>query len=382
MIEADILVLGGGIAGASVAGHLAAERSVVLLEREEQPGYHASGRSAALFSEAYGNAIVRALSVASRPFLEKPPGGFAEHPLLEPRGALHVGTRGHEEQLAQLAAEAHALVPSVRPVEAADALAMVPVLRADWVVGGVLEPEARDIDTNALLHGFLRVLRAGGGRIVTDADVTAIGRGGRGWVVETRAGPASAEIIVNAAGAWADEIAALAGLAPLGLTPKRRTAFLFEPPAGVEIRDWPLVIGADEDFYFKPDAGMILGSPADETPSAPTDAQPEELDIALAVDRIQTVTDLTVRRLLRRWAGLRTFAPDKTPVAGFDPAADGFFWLAGQGGYGFQTAPALGWTAAQLLLRDAVPAAIEDYGVTAAALAPARLRPQAQEVQG
>lgn len=372
MVRADIAILGGGIAGASVAAHLAAERSVIVLEREDQPGYHASGRSAALFSESYGNAYVRALSVASRPFLEAPPSGFADYPLLSARGVLHVGTAGEDERLDHTLAEASALVRSVRRVTLDEARKLVPVLRPDWLTAAILEPDARDIDTNALLSGYLRVARERGARILTRAELTGIERGPTGWRLETMAGSVEAEVLANAAGAWADEIAKLAGLRPLGLVPKRRTALLFEPPAGLAIEDWPLVVGAREDFYFKPDAGMILGSPADETPSDPTDAQPEDIDVALAIDRIQRAADLPVRHVRRRWAGLRTFAPDKTPVAGFDPDVDTFFWLAGQGGYGFQTAPALGLTAAHLLLRGSVPSTIEDLGVTAAALSPAR----------
>jgi D-arginine dehydrogenase len=376
VIEVEVAVLGGGIAGASVAAHIAAERSVALLEREGQPGYHTSGRSAALFSEAYGNAVIRGLSVASRGFLEQPLPGFSDYPLLSPRGALHVGTRGQEARLDRLLAAAHALVPTVRAVGAAEARSLVPVLRPDWLVSGVFEPDARDIDTNALLHGFLRLLKGRGGRVVLDAEVSTIERVGGRWHVGTRSGTVTADIVVNAAGAWCDEVAGLAGIEPLGLTPLRRTAFVFEPPAGVAIRDWPLAIGAEEDFYFKPDAGMLLASPADETLSPPTDAQADDLDIAIAVERIQNAADVPVRRIARRWAGLRTFAPDRSPVVGFDPSAEGFFWLAGQGGYGFQTAPALSRSAANLVLGRPLPADVQDRGITAAALAPDRFRPQ------
>lgn len=372
MTEADIAIGGGGIAGASVAAHLARERSVVLLEREDQPGYHASGRSAALFSETYGNAVVRALSVASRPFLEHPPEGFADHPLLTPRGALHVGGPHHAAKLATLLRDARALVPSVRAVSGDEARAIVPALRPEIATRGVYEPEAQDIDTHALLSGFLRLLRARGGQVVTRAEVTAVAREAGRWQIETRAGPVSAAILVDAAGAWADEVAALAGLAPLGLTPKRRTAFVFEPPPGLAVASWPIVIGADEDVYVKPEADLLLASPADETDSEPTDAQPEEIDVATAAERVEALLDLPVRRILRRWAGLRTFAPDRTPVAGFDPRSDGFVWLAGQGGYGFQTAPALGRAAAGLILHGALPADLAAAGIRAADLAPER----------
>jgi D-arginine dehydrogenase len=373
MTDAEIAIIGGGIAGASAAAYLAPHRSVVLLEREDQPGYHASGRSAALFTETYGNAVVRALTVASRPFLAAPPEGFAEHPLLSPRGALHVGTDGDEAWLAALLSETRALVDSVRAVDAEEARRLVPALKPGWVRAGVLEPDAQDIDTHACLQGFLRVARSHGARVMTRAEARGIARSGGRWRVDTPAGPVSADILVNAAGAWADAVAELAGVPRRGLQPKRRTAFLFAPPEGVSVRDWPICIGPREAFYFKPDAGMILGSPADETPSVPCDAQPDELDVAIAADRIQAVAELPIRRIARSWAGLRTFAPDKTPVVGFDPEVEGFFWLAGQGGYGFQTAPALGATTASLILSGTVPNGIADLGVAAAHLAPERL---------
>lgn len=373
MIRVQIAIVGGGIAGAAAAAHLAVERSVLLLEREDQPGYHASGRSAALFSETYGNATVRALSVASRPFLERPPEGFSDHPLLTPRGALHVGGAGHEAKLGLLLREAQALVPAVRALSGEQMRRLVPALRPEAATAGVYEPDARDIDTHALLSGFLRMARAGGADILTRAEVTAVSREGEGYRLETRAGPVVAEVVVDAAGAWADGLAELAGVRPLGLRPKRRTAFLFEPPPDLDIRAWPIVVGADEDVYVKPDAGLLLASPADETDSEPTDAQPEEIDVATAAERVEALLDLPVRRIRRRWAGLRTFAADRTPAVGFDPAEPGWFWLAGQGGYGFQTAPALGRAAAELIVRGRLPAELAGAGILPADLAPERL---------
>ena len=374
-IDVEVAVIGGGIAGASAAAAIAEHRTVLLLEREDQPGYHTSGRSAALFSEAYGNGPVRALSVASRAFLEAPPPGFAEHPLLTPRGALHVGAGAEQEaEIAAYVAETSRLVPTVRALSGEEARRLVPVLRPDQATAAAIEPGAQDIDTNGVLAGFLRLLRSRGGRLVSRAAVAGIERSGGRWRIETAAGTVTADIVVNAAGAWADEVAALAGLAPVGLEPKRRTAFLFEPPAGLDIRAWPLVLRADEGVYFKPDAGLLLGSPADETPSPPCDAQPEELDVAIAIDRIETLADLPVRRVVRRWAGLRTFAPDRTPVVGFDPRADGFFWLAGQGGYGFQTGPAMAACAAALIASGRLPDEVAAFGVAPEALSPARFR--------
>jgi D-arginine dehydrogenase len=369
----DVAVVGGGISGASVAAQLVPGASVVLIERETQPGYHASGRSAALFSEIYGNVPVRALSRASRAFLEAPPAGFAAAPILSARGALHIGGRDDRDLLDRTFETAHRLVPSVERIAPSAVVGKVPAMRAEAVEGGgVFEPDARDIDTNGLLQGFLRRLRGGGGTILLDAPVTALERDGSGWRIRAGSREIKAGVVVDAAGAWGDSLAALAGANPVGLMPKRRTAFLVTPPEGLDIRAWPLTIGAHEDLYFKPDAGKLLVSPADETPSEPVDAQPDEMDVALAADRLAQRTTIEVRRIAHKWAGLRTFAPDKTPVVGYDPAVAGFFWLTGQGGYGFQTAPALARLGAALITGKSVPAEILDQGVTADQLSPAR----------
>jgi D-arginine dehydrogenase len=343
---ADILMIGAGIAGASAAYELAAERRVIVLEQEDQPGFHSTGRSAALFSETYGNATVRALSRESRPFLAAPPEGFGETPLLTPRGALFVASEAERPKLDALALEAEA--GAFAWLSGHEVRRRVPVLRPEAAVAGLYEAGAMDIDVAALHQGFVAGLRRRGGRLVTDAGVTALRREAGLWTAATRAAAFAAPIVVDAAGAWADQLAALAGLAPLGLAPKRRTVAL-APGPDMDFAAWPLVIEAAESFYFKPDAGRLLISPADETDSAPTDAQPEDLDIAIAVDRIERATTLTIRRITHRWAGLRTFAPDRTPVCGFDRRAEGFFWLAGQGGYGIQTAASLARRAARLI---------------------------------
>ena len=369
----DILVIGAGIAGASAAHALAGDASVIVLEQESQPGYHTTGRSAALFTEAYGNRAIRRLTSAGRAFFEAPPAGFAEHPLLSPRGTLFIA---RDDQLGALD-RALAETPSaaeVRRLAGAEAVEINPALDPDYVAGALYEPSAEDIDVHALHGGFLRGLRRRGGRLVTGARVEALARSGGEWTVETPVGRFVAPVVVNAAGAWADVVAGLAGLLPVGLVPKRRTAFTFDPPEGWEIAAWPATIDIDEQFYFKPDAGRILGSPADETPSAPCDAQPGELDIAIGVDRIETATRLTVRRLASKWAGLRSFVADKTPVAGFDDDSEGFFWLAGQGGYGIQTSPALARAAAALITTGDLPADLKARGLEKATLAPERLR--------
>lgn len=370
----DFVIIGGGIAGASIGYFLASHGRTVLLERESQPGYHSTGRSAALFLESYGTAQVRALTGASRTFFDHPPAGFAEHPLLGPRGCLFVAAPGQEAQLQAHWDVLRAMAPNARLLTPAQAMALVPVLRPDRLVGAVLEPDASDMDVHAIHQGYLRGLRRAGGSVVCDAEVTGLARVSDGWEVRSRAGTWSAPIVVNAAGAWCDVIAALAGVTAIGLQPKRRSAFTFAPPAGNDVRHWPCVVSADETWYVKEDAGMLLGSPANADPVPPQDVQPEELDIALAIDRIQQMTTLQIRRPARTWAGLRSFVPDGDLVGGFDPDAPGFFWLAAQGGYGIQTSPAMGEACAALARGLPLPRHIAEFGLTPAMLSPARLR--------
>ena len=371
---ADFLVIGAGIAGASI-GHALAERgSVVLLERESQPGYHSTGRSAALFMESYGPPQVRALTLASRSFLERPPVGFADVPILSPRGALMVATA---EQRALLDAHWHVLTAISDVAQRLDGkatCAMVPVLRPELIDGGVYEPDASDIDVHALHQGYLRGLRQRGGRLVCDADASVIERRGSVWHVLAGGRTWQSPVLVNAAGAWCDTIARHAGVEPIGLVPKRRSAFVFAPPRDVSATSWPAFVGVDESWYVKPDAGQLLGSPANADPVEPHDVQPEELDIATAIDRIETMTTLRIVRPARTWAGLRSFVADGSLVGGYDPAAEGFFWVAGQGGYGIQTSAAMGQACAALAAGEAIPAAIARFGVDEALLSPSRLR--------
>ncbi|MFQ5773010.1 MAG: NAD(P)/FAD-dependent oxidoreductase [Kiloniellaceae bacterium] len=370
----DFLVIGGGIAGASAAYELAPVGRVIVLEREPWPGYHATGRSAAHFTETYGNAVIRRLVRAGRAFLEAPPEGFGDHPLLVPRGLILVAGPGQEGALADAAAEAQKFTPSVRTISPQEAIALVPVLRRDYVSAAIREPDSRDIEVHGLHLGYLKGLKARGGMLATDAEAVSIARTGGAWIVATRAGEFSAPVVINAAGAWADAVAGLAGVAPLGLTPKRRTVLVIDPPPGLDIASWPLVVDVAETFYFKPDAGRILASPADATPSPPCDAQPEELDIATGAARLEAATTLKVERIAHKWAGLRTFAADGTPVVGMDGEVEGFFWLCGQGGYGIKTAPALSRATASLISHDALPEDLVELGLTAAELSPERLR--------
>jgi D-arginine dehydrogenase len=369
--RADVLIVGAGIAGSSLAFELADRASVVLLEREAQPGYHSTGRSAAMLTETYGSALVRRLARASRPFLERPPPEFADQPLLSPRGMLHVARADQRAALDRAERAAASLVPALRRLDAAGVRELAPLVSAAYVDGGLLEPEARAIDVALLHQGYLRGLRRRGGRLITDAAVTAIRVAPGGWEVATTAGACRAEILVDAAGAWADRLAELAGVAPLGLVAKRRTAILLDPPAGLDPAAWPMVIDVEERFYVKPEAGQLLVSPADETPVAPADVQPEELDVAVAIDRYETLSGQRNPRLRRRWAGLRSFVADHDPVVGRDPAAPGFVWLAGQGGFGIMTAPALARIAAALILSGRMPAEI---ACEPAEIGPGRLR--------
>jgi D-arginine dehydrogenase len=370
----DLIVIGAGMAGAAAAAHLAAERCVVVLEREAQPGYHSTGRSAALFTETYGNRAIRTLTGSSRAFYENWADGFTEHPILTPRGALMFALPGQEAELDAAWEDLSALDPRVRRLDAAEARAMVPVLRPDHVIGAILEPDAMDIDVHELHQGYLRLLRQRGGRVATDAEVRALSRVGGIWTVTTAAGDFAAPIIVNAAGAWCDVVAGLAGLPPIGLVPKRRTALTIAPPSDIDTSSWPMTLDVGESFYFKPDAGRLLVSPADETPIEPCDVQTDELDVAIAIDRLMQATTIEVTWVERKWAGLRSFVADKTTVCGFDPLADGFFWLAGQGGYGIQTAEGMARCAASLIDGAGLPPEIAAKGLEAAVLSPARFR--------
>jgi D-arginine dehydrogenase len=372
-LDSDFIVVGAGIAAASVGYWLAEHGRVTLLEREDQPGYHATGRSAAQFMESYGTAQVRALTMASRAFFEHPPEGFAEHPILTPRGALLVAAPGQEAQLDGQWQVMRAVAARAQRLNAAQTLAMVQVLRSERVLGAVYDPDAADMDVHALHQGFLKGLRRRGGQLLCNAEVTAARRVQGRWQVQAGGQTHAAPLLVNAAGAWCDEVARRAGARPIGLVPKRRSAFTFAPPAGVDASSWPLFIGVDESWYVKPDAGMLLGSPANADPMPPQDVQAEEMDIALAIARIGEMTTLEIRRPARTWAGLRSFVADGNLVGGFDAELPGLFWVAAQGGYGIQTCAAMGQACAALAIGLPLPAAIAAFGLSAAMLSPTRL---------
>lgn len=371
----DHLVVGAGIAGASVAWQLAPHGRVALLERESQPGYHATGRSAAMFMETYGTPMVRALTCASRAFYERPPAGFAEHPILTPRGCLHVAQVGQEAELAAAFEALRASAARVERLSAREALARCPVLREDRVAGALYEPDAMDMDVHALHQGYLRGMRARGGQSLHDAELAQARFADGAWSVHLADGRRiTATTLVNAAGGWADVVAQRSGVAPIGLEPRRRTAFTFDAPAGADIGRWPTVIGVDESYYFKPDAGQLLGSPANADPVEPQDVQPEEMDVAMGIYHIEEMTALQIRRPRHRWAGLRSFVPDGDLVVGADAQVPGFFWVAAQGGYGIQTAAAVSELAAAQILGAPLPGPLARFGVRAEALSPHRLR--------
>lgn len=351
-MKADVAIIGAGMAGASLAAEIAGHVSVLLLEAESQPGYHATGRSAAFWEESYGGPFVQPLTSASGPFLASPPPDFSDRPFLSPRGALHIADAGGSEALETLYAAFAGTGVVMERLDRAGLEARVPGLRPGWE-NGLLESSCTDIDVAALHAAYLHQARMHGVVLVTNAKVERAARGSGGWRLETRAGVVEAGLLVNAAGAWADQVAAVAGAKPCGIQPYRRTMVQLRtlPPARAAM---PLVMDVRGRFYFKPEAGGRLWlSPHDETPVPPCDCAPEELDVAIAIARLETAVDWQVERVERCWAGLRSFAPDRLPVYGFDPDVEKLFWCAGQGGFGIQTAPAGAKLAASLLLGTA-----------------------------
>jgi D-arginine dehydrogenase len=369
----DFIVVGAGIAGASVAYELSQTATVCLLEAEDRPGLHATGRSAALFAPSYGGREVRALTRASKPFFINPPQGFTESLLLYPRGCLYIARRDQHDRLAELVEGIRNSGGTMLAVSADEALARIPLLRRDYVAEAALDPDAMDIDVNAVHQGFMRSARAKGTVVVTNHRVSSARRVQGHWSIQVDDhNVVRAPVLINAAGAWADHVAQACGATPVALQALRRTALLVDPPRNVDIRAWPAVIDSEELFYFKPDAGKLLLSPADETPASPGDAQPEDLEVATAVDRVEQALNLEIKRVTHTWAGLRTFSPDRAPVLGYDPRVTGFFWCAGQGGYGIQSAPAMARAAASLARHESLPADIGAEGLRAQDLTPAR----------
>ncbi len=339
-MKPHLVIVGGGIAGLSCGACAAADFEITVLEAEMQPGYHSSGRSAAVYIEAFMNETIHALSLASaRHFREQG---------AKPVGDVTVADEAHGAELDAFFETWKDLCPDLREVDRGEVLEQVPILRPERVHRAMVDPNALSLDAHGLMEGYRRSLTDAGGRIVNNAPVRRIERRDGRWLVGYGDdGEVAADVLVNAAGAWGDELAALAGVEPLGLQPLRRTALLLDLQRDVSA--WPLIHRIQGGLYFKPEAGLLMVSLADEHPSAPCDAQPEELDVAMIVERFQELTDVEVRRLNRTWAGLRTFLPDRLPAVGYDPRVADFFWLVGQGGSGMQTAPAMGQAAADLL---------------------------------
>jgi D-arginine dehydrogenase len=373
MATADFLVIGGGIAGLSAAAALARHGRTIVLEAEGAVGYHSSGRSATYAHYGIGNAIVRGLTSYSRRFFLDPPSGFVETPLAREAGALFIAREEMLPTLDALEADMRRFTSAVIRLGEAEMLALCPVLRTGQgaTVAGLYDSGGLKLDTDGLLQAYARSLRAQAGELRTGERVVAVGRAGADWQVETNAGRFTALVLINAAGAWADRTAELAGVRPLGLSAKRRTIIVVDPPAGQDVGAWPFIKTAVDEFYMLPEAGQIMASPVDEVPDDPCDAQPEEYDLALAAWRLEEYTTLSVSRIAHRWAGLRTFTADRVPTAGFAPDAPGFFWLAGQGGYGLQTAPAMAAIVESLMVGGPWPAELTGLGVS-----PEHIRPE------
>ncbi|OZD75782.1 FAD-binding oxidoreductase [Rhodococcus sp. 05-339-2] len=368
----DVIVIGGGIGGVSLGYELAIDRRVTLLERESTLAFHTTGRSAALFLETYGNSTIRALTTASRAFLVDPPEHFRTE-LLAPRPLLQFAAIGRGDALEAMYADVSRLTPDARLVTPSDARTLFPPLRPDLIDCALYEPHSMEVDVHALHQGFVRGLRDRGGQVHTGTGVTQLGRVDGLWHVHTTDGSVhTAPLVVDAAGAWADVVGGMAGADPIGLVPMRRSVFMVAAPDDLDTANLATLSDMDEKFYIKPEGTQLLCSPADETPTEPSDARPDELEIARAFDDIAEATTLTGRHLRSSWAGLRSFVPDRTPVVGFDPSIEGFFWCAGQGGYGIQTCAALARVGAAIVRGEPLPIDVTARGLRADDLAPQR----------
>jgi D-arginine dehydrogenase len=373
----DFLVIGAGVAGSSVAYELSKRGKVALVEREQAPAFHSMSRSAAVLAENYGPVGWQRLSTASRAFFENPPEEFAEHPLLKPLGALFFASREEAHMLEDSARELTRRGVAHLLMSPQEALPLCPVVKIEPFALTLYEPGCADIDAASLVQGYLKLARRNGAVVVLESEALRIERCGGEWRVQAGKTELRAPVLVNAAGAWADDIAALAGLSKRGIKPYRRTAIIIDLPVGHDVMRWPMTFDTAETWYFKPEAGRIMVSPVDKTPTPPCDCQPEELDISIAADRIQQVTTMEVKRIHRSWAGLRTFARDEQPVIGPDPDEPSFHWLAGQGRQRGDGVPAAAQLCASLALGDGIPAAHRALGITLADLAPGRLQPAA-----
>jgi D-arginine dehydrogenase len=368
----DYLIIGAGISGAAAAYELAPCGSVVLIEAETTPGYHRTGRSAALYTPNYGDATVRHLNQASSGFFTDPPDGFCDGPLLTPRGSLTVAAAGEKDELTPLLNLSNSSDDIVE-ITADRALELAPLLRPERVAAAAYERGVMDMDVAALHQGYLRGLKQRGGVLICGKPVEGLDRPDEDWRAVAGDLTVSGRVVVNAAGAWAGQIGQMAGAAAIGLVPKRRTGIIVDAPSSINVSTMPAIDYVGSDAYFKPDAGRIMASPGDQTPIEPQDVQPDEWDVAVLIDWLERETRLSVKRIAHSWAGLRSFVTDDTPVVGFDAIAPDFFWLAGQGGYGIMMAPALGHATANLIVSGSLPADLRAVGINESDLSPTRL---------
>ncbi len=364
--SADIIIIGAGIAGASLANELSSNHSVILLEAETQPGYHSTGRSAAVFLPTSGPGLILSLVHASGDFFHNTPQGFCEHPLLSPRTTMMIAKSGDDEHFDL------GLSNGMQEISTTQALEKVPAINTQNYTKFSIDPQTFDIDVDALLAAHIKRLKKNAGQLVTNAQVIKLGHHNNLWTVTTKQQEFNAPIIVNAAGAWADHVAELAGLKALSIQPKRRSAALIDVSDKWDVSHWPFVIAAGDRFYFRPIGKKLMISPADQTPVEPHDAWADDMALAHAMEDFQQATGFEVTHLEHTWAGLRSFAPDEHPVIGFDPRAKGFFWLAGQGGYGIETSPAISRIASAFIAQQNIPADIKALGIEQSSLHPER----------
>ncbi len=366
----DFIVIGAGIAGASVAAHLAASHTVLILEMEDRPGYHTTGRSAASFEPNYGPIPMLALTRASANFFKNPPASFADAPLFNPRGSLYLAADGEEAATEYLLSKSEGL----EEISELEATKLLPILRPGYTKRAFLDKATGDLDVDLLHRGYLRQFKLAAGVLHSNAEVVALTYNAGSWIVESKLGKFSAPVIINAAGAWGDVVAKIAGIAPVGLVPKRRSIGVV-PIAGYPgFEKWPMMMDVADTWYAKPQSGKMIVSSADATPVEPHDAYADDMAIAEGIERLMTATTFEVSHLDHSWGGLRTFVPDGNVVVGFDPHAEGFFWLVGQGGYGIQSAPALSRTAAALAEKKSIPVDVIEAGLKITHIHPERLR--------
>lgn len=364
--KADFIIIGGGIAGASAGYELRQKGRVIILEKEAQAGYHTTGRSSAIFQKSYnkGDPLLNILVMASEDFLNNPPDGFSAAHLMKPRPLIYIATRENQDTLDDLQQKLSDIDVKTEFVRAEQAIRLLPILAPDYQDRILVEHGAADMDVCALHEGYLRDIKYSGGEVVTEAEVTAITKIDDHWRVTTATGIYQARVVINAAGAWVDQIAEMADISPIHIQPLRRTVIMVALDDWLSPDDWPLVMDVAEGYYFKPESGKILMTPGDEKLMPPSDVQPEEIDIAYGADFLEKATVLKVDKIDHSWAGLRNQVADGHPVVGFDPEAQGFFWLAGQGGFGIKTAPAMGRITASLIMGAGLPQDMVDLGLT------------------